>query len=78
MIVIRLKEVAEGQGKKVRDLVAATGLAYGTVLNLWRASVSGIDLKTLDALCGALNVQPGELLARKEADEAGASGAHER
>jgi len=63
MIVFRIKTVAEAQGKTVASLSEETRLAYNTVLQLFRGSVSRIDLKTLDALCLALNVQPGELLS---------------
>jgi DNA-binding Xre family transcriptional regulator len=63
MIVLRIKAVAETQGKTVASLSEETSLTYNTVLQLFRGSVSRIDLRTLDALCLALNVQPGELLS---------------
>lgn len=62
MIVLRIKAVAETQGKTVASLSEETSLTYNTVLQLFRGSVSRIDLRTLDALCLALHVQPGELL----------------
>jgi len=63
VIVLRIKTVAEMQGKTVASLSEETSLTYNTVLQLFRGSVSRIDLRTLDALCLALNVQPGELLS---------------
>ena len=50
-------------GKDRCSLTEETGLTYNTVLQLFRGSVSRIDLRTLDALCLALKVQPGELLS---------------
>jgi putative transcriptional regulator len=73
MIVIRLKNVAEARGKKVRHLVDETGLAYNTVLALWRGSVGGVEMQTLDKLCRALQVQPGDLLVWQEGAENPAS-----
>jgi DNA-binding Xre family transcriptional regulator len=69
MIVWRLRAVAEAQGKTVGQVAKTTGLAYQTVLSIWRGSAGRVDLKTLAALCAALNVQPGDLLAQQAAAE---------
>lgn len=63
MIVLNIKALAEKQGKTVASLSEETSLAYNTVLQLFRGSVSRMDFKTLDALCLALHVQPGALLS---------------
>lgn len=63
MIVLHVKALAEKQGKTVASLSEETSLAYNTVLQLFRGSVSRVDFKTLDALCLALHVQPGALLS---------------
>ena len=63
MIVLRVKAVAEEQGKNVASLSEETGLTYNTVLQLFRGVASRVDFKTLDALCLALHVQPGALLS---------------
>lgn len=63
MIILRVKAVAEEQGKTVASLSEETGLAYNTVLQLFRGVASRIDFKTLDVLCLALHVQPGALLS---------------
>jgi DNA-binding Xre family transcriptional regulator len=74
MIVLRIKAVAEEQGKTVASLSEETSLAYNTVLQLFRGSVSRIDFKTLDVLCLALHVQPGALLSWvQDAGQAGSS-----
>jgi DNA-binding Xre family transcriptional regulator len=63
VIILHIKAVAGMQGKTVASLSEETSLTYNTVLQLFRGSVSRIDLRTLDALCLALKVQPGELLS---------------
>lgn len=63
MIENRVKTVADSKGKNVRQICLETGIAYNTVLHLFRKSATRIDLKTIDALCRVLECQPGDLFA---------------
>jgi DNA-binding Xre family transcriptional regulator len=63
IIVLRIKAAAEGQGKTIIGLMEETSLAYNTVLQIFRGSVSRVDLKTLDASGLALHAQPGDLMS---------------
>jgi DNA-binding Xre family transcriptional regulator len=38
------------------------GLAYNTVFAIYHNKAARVDLATLDALAGALEVEPGELI----------------
>lgn len=64
IIVLRIKAAAEGQGKTIIGLMEEFSFAYNSVLQLFRSSVSRIDLKTLDASCLVLRVQAGDLMSR--------------
>lgn len=61
MIVNRIAQIAAAKGKSVSQISVETGLRYNTVLALFRGQGRRIDLDTLDTLCRALGVQPGDL-----------------
>jgi DNA-binding Xre family transcriptional regulator len=62
----RTKELVEQRGIKVKVLAEEAGLAYNTVYDFVNGHANRIDLKTLDRICKALKVQPGELLVWSE------------
>jgi putative transcriptional regulator len=63
MIINRTADVARGRGiTTITDLAARTGLAYNTAHALFTGRTTRIDHETLDRLCAALGVQPGDLL----------------
>jgi putative transcriptional regulator len=65
MIKIRVKELAEQRGMNMQALADKSGVAYSTVLDLWHDRVKRIDKKTLNKICVALEVQPGEVITRE-------------
>ncbi|MGH9826095.1 MAG: helix-turn-helix domain-containing protein [Blastocatellia bacterium] len=62
MIKLLVKEVAEREGvRNPLDLSKRAGLHYQTVYSLWRGQSKQIGLETIEKLCRALGVRPGQL-----------------
>lgn len=62
MIINRTALIARRQGiTTIAALAARTGLAYNTAHALYTSRATRIDHETLDRLCAALDVQPGDL-----------------
>jgi len=62
MIKIVVKEAAEREGfDNPNALSEATGLPYETCRKLWRGSATRIDMSTIERICDALRVRPGQL-----------------
>ncbi|MGI8838906.1 MAG: helix-turn-helix domain-containing protein, partial [Pyrinomonadaceae bacterium] len=62
MIKIRLNELLEERGQTLYGLAKQTRVRYATLWQMSRDEVSLLNLKTLEAVCAALNVKPGDLL----------------
>jgi putative transcriptional regulator len=64
----KLNQLMFERGIKNKDLVAATGLHENTISKLknCRQMPERLEKNTLDRLCKALQVQPGELLTYEE------------
>jgi putative transcriptional regulator len=50
------------RGLTPAEMARLSGLSHRTVLDLYRGRATRIELKTLDALCRALDVTPCDLL----------------
>lgn len=61
MIVCRLQEVLQARHMSRRTLARCTGLTVTTVCKLAQGTHQRLDLETLERVCAALQVQPGEL-----------------
>jgi putative transcriptional regulator len=61
---VRLKQLRETRDLSQQALAELAGLTQATVSNLETGRATRVDLKTLDRLCAALDVEPGELLER--------------
>lgn len=61
MIVNKFSELLHTKKMDKRDVVKLTGLDSHTVLKLYRGTTQGIDFKTLDKLCFALDCTPNDL-----------------
>ncbi|RPF47107.1 putative transcriptional regulator [Thermodesulfitimonas autotrophica] len=48
--------------RNISQLSRMTGLARTTLTTLWYNRAKGVNFETLEALCKALNCQPGDLL----------------
>jgi putative transcriptional regulator len=71
MIQVRLKELLEARGKSRYWLSQETGIQYNTLTRIDRAESSNrIELRVLDAICRALQCQPGDLLTFVDKPEA--------
>lgn len=62
MIVNHLSRLLGERRMSVRELERRTGLAYVTVYNLYAGKSGRVDFATLDRICRALAVQPGDIL----------------
>jgi putative transcriptional regulator len=66
-IVIKLDLMLSARKVKSRDLAAAIGITEANLSLLKQGKVKGFRLDTLDAICGFLRCQPGELLEYRPA-----------
>ena len=64
MLKIRIREVAEAKSISRTQIAKRGTLDYKTVQRIWNDPYKNVDLFTLDRLCEALDVEPGELLER--------------
>jgi putative transcriptional regulator len=63
MIEVRLKQVLEARGRTRYWLEKETGIHFNTLARIEQAThTNRIELRVLDALCRALQCQPGDLL----------------
>lgn len=62
MIVNRLSRILGERRMSVRELQRRTGLSYVTVYNLYSGKSERVDFNTLDQICRALDIQPGDIL----------------
>ncbi len=62
MVVWVLHEIMGKRRLKIADVAKSTGLAWDTVAAIYHGKAKGVSLETIDALCKALNCQPGDLL----------------
>ena len=69
-IKMRIGELARHQGLTIKALAARAGVAYNTAHALYTCRATRIDLDTLDRICAALQVEPGDLFVRYAAQEA--------
>ena len=64
MIRSNVKEIMEKKGVTVRNLMAQTGLADGTILRARDARIGRCTLDTLATIAGALGCRSGQGLVR--------------
>jgi putative transcriptional regulator len=69
MISNKLSEIMGRRRIKVHDVARLTGLHRDTISSLYYDKSKGIDFLTLDLLCKALDVQPGELFTYQNDEE---------
>jgi len=62
MIKLQVKPLLTKRGRSLYWLMKQTGIRYGTLLKMRDGETTRIDLPALEALCRALEVEPGELL----------------
>lgn len=57
-----LGELMEARGLEQKDIIEITGLSRNTVKVLSLGAVTRVDFESLNKLCTALSVTPGELI----------------
>ncbi len=62
MIVTRLDRVLADRKMQLNELSEKVGISVVNLSNLKTGKVKAIRFSTLEAVCGALNCQPGDLL----------------
>lgn len=65
-VEVRLAEVMAERGVSVAELARAVGLTAANVSILKNGHAKAIRFGTLDAICGVLDCEPGDILARVE------------
>lgn len=61
-IRIMIPELMKERGWSIRDLADKSGIAYGTA-NAWaKGRIDRVDLATLESICKALDLTPGDIL----------------
>lgn len=68
-VKMRIGELTKQQSLTIKALAERAGVAYNTAHALCTGRATRIDLDTLDRICAALRVEPGELFIRQAADE---------
>ena len=66
MIRVMVGEVLTRRGLTMQKLATLSDLRYQTVFDFVKGKTKGVEWTTLDAVCKALGVQPGEILRRAD------------
>jgi DNA-binding Xre family transcriptional regulator len=70
-IETRIREVAAARGlANAYQLQKAAGLSSSMAARLYRDEVEGLTLRVIEALCGALECGPGDLIVRVDSPKA--------
>ncbi len=69
MIVIRLDRVLADRKMRLNDLAARVGISNVNLSYLKTGKVKAIRFTTLEAICRALQCQPGDILEYAEDEE---------
>lgn len=70
-IKLQIGELAREQGLTIKALAERAGVAYNTAHALYTSRATRIDLDTLDRMCDALQVKPGDIFVRYSVQEHG-------
>jgi putative transcriptional regulator len=68
-VSLRIGELARQQGLTIKALAERAGVAYNTAHTLYTGRATRIDLDTLDRICAALQVAPGDVFIRHAAPD---------
>lgn len=68
-IIIELDVMLARRKMKLQDLAARVGITVPNLSILKNGRAKAIRLETLDAICAALNCQPGDLLRFEQIEE---------
>jgi putative transcriptional regulator len=68
MVKTRIEEVLAERGLSLYWLAKESGVTYAALWNLKERRTDGITFTLLDAICKALDCQPGDILVRVEGE----------
>jgi putative transcriptional regulator len=71
MIRNLLPQLLAQKGVSIRQLARETGVTYSTIWAMVHGQRRSVQLEVLDAVCEALDVQPGDIYRRSAAGPAG-------
>ena len=69
MVKTRIEEALAERGHSLYWLAKESGVTYAALWNLKERRTDGITFSLLDAICKALDCQPGDILVRVEGDQ---------
>lgn len=64
MIHVRLKELLHTRGRTRYWLAKQARMTYPAITNIYNGDTESIEFSKLDAICEALDCQPGDVLVR--------------
>ena len=67
-IILRLDRVMADRKISLNDLASKVGISNVNLSNIKTGKISAIRFSTLDAICKALECQPGDILEYDETD----------
>ena len=68
MVKTRIEEALAERGRSLYWLAKESGVTYAALWNLKERRTDGITFTLLDAICKALDCQPGDILVRVEGE----------
>lgn len=69
MVKTRIEEALAERGRSLYWLAKESGVTYAALWNLKERRTDGITFSLLDAICKALDCQPGDILIRVEGEQ---------
>ena len=69
MIILRLDRMMADRKMSLNELAARVGIANVNLSKIKTGKVSAIRFSTLDAICDALDCQPGDILVYKRGED---------
>lgn len=67
-IIMRLDRVMADRKMSLNELSEHVGITTANLSNLKNGKISAVKLSTMEAICAALNCQPGDLFEFKPAE----------
>ena len=69
MIILRLDRMMADRKMSLNELAERVGISNVNLSKIKTGKVNGVRFNTLDAICKALECQPGDILEYKEDEE---------
>lgn len=66
MLRLDIKTVIDQKGLTLRQVADKADVAYNTILNMYRGVTTRVDLEVLERVTTALEVEPSDVLVKRE------------